>query len=366
MPPSIQEKHGFYVIQYLENGVRKTISTRLIANEKNRLIVLKKSKEIESRLYIDKISGKLKPKELKTAITLSFAVKKFDKEHLSLKSHSHRRNYNFAMEHLINVIGRKKLVTEITTEDISKYIAYLKDRVRNATLHTYIRYAKMLFNFLADENIITKTPFRKRQTPRREEIEIEIFSQEDLDLLLNYTYEKDIKLFRCFSMLLGTRPIDLLNLKYEDIKLEQRKINIRMAKTGNLIVFPIYDELGMFLIDNFNSELNKDSKEKLFNGYTVSQLGKRFRRFLLYLKIPKSRRYTLKTFRKTFGTKMAALNIATKDLMYLLGHKEVETTMKYYIKAKSEEIGKKINFESKKFYKIEKKCRRSADGVQTD
>ncbi len=44
---------------------------------------------------------------------------------------------------------------------------------------------------------------------------------------------------------------------------------------------------------------------------------------------------------------MAAINIPTKDLMYLMGHREVETTMKYYIKAKAEEIGKRINIESK-------------------
>ena len=37
---------------------------------------------------------------------------------------------------------------------------------------------------------------------------------------------------------------------------------------------------------------------------------------------------------------MAALNIATKDLIYLMDHKEVETTMKYYVKAISEEIEK--------------------------
>ena len=45
---------------------------------------------------------------------------------------------------------------------------------------------------------------------------------------------------------------------------------------------------------------------------------------------------------------MAALNIPPKDLMYIMGHREISTTMKYYVKAKSEEIEKRITAESKK------------------
>lgn len=139
----------------------------------------------------------------------------------------------------------------------------------------YIRYAKMLFNYLEDEDLIKKTPFRKRQIPRREDREIEIFSAEDLDTLFNYISGKDFELYKFLNLLLllGTRPIDLVNLRFEDIKLEQREINIQMAKTGNLIVFPIYDELGKFLINNFTEFKNGNAQGKLFKSFTVSHVG---------------------------------------------------------------------------------------------
>jgi hypothetical protein len=49
---------------------------------------------------------------------------------------------------------------------------------------------------------------------------------------------------------------------------------------------------------------------------------------------------------------MAALNIPPKDLMYIMGHRELSTNLKYYVKAKSEEIEKRITSESRKLLKI--------------
>ena len=254
------------------------------------------------------------------------------------------------MNYLKQVISENKLVSEITTEDISKFIVLLRDSRTNSTMHTYIKYAKMLFNYLQEENYIVKTPFRKRQTPRRDELEVEVFTKDDIKLILDHVYAKDKKMYVCFSLLLliGTRPIDLINLTYGDIKLEEKKIVIKMAKTGNLIMFPIYEDLGNFLLEVYPNILNEPVDKLLFDNYTVPYIGQKFRRLLSHLKISKERGYTLKTFRKTFGTNMAALNIPPKDLMYIMGHSVLSTTMKYYVKAKSEEIEKRITAESKK------------------
>jgi integrase len=356
---SLQIRNNKFVIQYYHNGTKRTRSTGLLATEENKLKAEKMKELIESKLISSYDIPENGSKKQAEEMTLSEAIEKFKKVHLSLKSISHRRNFGFVMEHLKGIIGKDILISDITTEHISDFIGYLKARVSNATLHTYIRYAKMLFNYLEDEDLIKKTPFRKRQIPRREDREIEIFGAEDLDTLFNYISGKDFELYKFLNLLLllGTRPIDLVNLRFEDIKLEQRKINIQMAKTGNLIVFPIYDELGKFLINNFTEFKNGNAQGKLFKSFTVSHVGKKFRRYLKVLKIPKTKRYTLKTFRKTFGTNMAAINIPTKDLMYLMGHREVETTMKYYIKAKAEEIGKRINIESKRLIEMPPKLK---------
>jgi len=355
---SILIKKEKYYIQYYLNGVRKTISTRLNVNEKNKKLVLKMKKEIEDRLKQEKLYSSNKNNNLNKDNNLNLklhdAIDKFNDVHLSLRSLSHRRNYQYSMNHLKNAINENKYVSEITTEDISKFIIILKDKVKNSTMHTYLRYAKMLFNYLEEENYILKTPFRKRQTPRKEDLEIEVFSKDDLKLILDYVLSVDHKMYVFLSMLLlmGTRPIDLINLKFGDIKLDQKKIVIRMAKTGNIILFPLYENLSKFILKEFPNILNEPLNKLLFENYTVSHVGKKYRKFLRHLKIPKEKKFTLKTFRKTFGTNMAALNIPTKDLMYIMGHREVSTSMKYYVKAKSEEIEKRITSESKKLLQI--------------
>ncbi|MCX6159312.1 MAG: tyrosine-type recombinase/integrase [Ignavibacteriae bacterium] len=352
---SIQIKNGKYYIQFYINGIRKTKSTGLEISEKNEKLILKTKKEIEDRLKREKLCSV--NKSYNTNIKLNDAISRFNNVHITLRSISHQRNYRFSMNYLKEVISENKYVTEITTEDISKFILVLKNKLTNSSMHTYIRYAKMLFNYLEEENYIPKTPFRKRQTPRREDIEIEVFTKADINEILDYANSNDYKMYVFLSLLLliGTRPIDLVNLKYGDIKLEQKRIVIKMAKTGNLILFPIYAELGNFLLEVFPDILKEPHDKLLFEGYSVSHVGKKYRKFLRRLKISKEKRYTLKTFRKTFGTNMASLNIPTKDLMYIMGHREVGTTMKYYIQPKSEEIEKRITSESQKLIGIAEK-----------
>lgn len=352
---SIQVKNGKYYIQYYISGVRKTKSTGLEVSEKNQKLILKIKNEIEDRLKREKFYSV--NQNHNSNIKLHEAISKFNNVHITLRSISHQKNYRLSMNYLTEVIGKNKSVTEITTEDISKFIIVLKNKLTNSSMHTYIRYAKMLFNYLEEENFISKTPFRKRQTPRREDIEVEVFTKDDINLILDYVNTNDHKMYVFLSMLLliGTRPIDLVNLTYGDIKLMQKRIVIKMAKTGNLILFPIYEDLKNFLLEVFPNILNEPPDKLIFENYTVTYVGQKYRRILRRLKIPKDKGYTLKTFRKTFGTNMASLNIPTKDLMYIMGHREVTTTMKYYVHPKSEEIEKRITLESQKLIEIAEK-----------
>lgn len=57
--------------------------------------------------------------------------------------------------------------------------------------------------------------------------------------------------------------------------------------------------------------------------------------------------YDLNTY-----TEKKCLSYNLKSFFNFLGHREVETTMKFYIKAKAEEIGKRINLESKKLIEM--------------
>lgn len=345
---SILIKRNKYIVQYYLNGIKKSKSTGLTVSEKNLKIVRQLKKELDGKIIISKHTNNNSIID-NNAIKLSEAIEKFDKIHLKLKSVSHQNNYKWAMQYLRNAIGEDKPVTDITTEDISQYISLLKPIVSNSTMHTYIRYAKMLFNYLAEENHIVKTPFRKRQTPRREDTVVEVFSLDDLNKLLNHAQSVDYKMYKFMSMLMliGTRPIDLINLKYGDFNFDQNQIVIRMAKTGNVIHFPIYQDLMNFILNQFPEVVSAPREHRLFPDYTVEHVGKKFRKFLRQLKIEKSKRYTLKTFRTTFGSNMAKLNMPVKELMYLMGHREVETTMKYYVKAQASEIGKRINTELK-------------------
>ena len=146
---SIQIKRDKYIVQYYLNGMKKSKSTGLPVNDKNLKIVKQLKKELEDKIIISK-HNKVNSLLNKHTINLSEAIDKFNKVHLSLKSVSHQRNFTWSMRYLTSVVEEDRPVTDITTEDISEYISVLKPKVSNSTLHTYITYVKMLFNYLAE------------------------------------------------------------------------------------------------------------------------------------------------------------------------------------------------------------------------
>ena len=61
------------------------------------------------------------------------------------------------------------------------------------------------------------------------------------------------------------------------------------------------------------------------------------------LELALNKLFNLKTFRKTFATKLAEEGIDGLVVAYLLGHTSVNTTTKYYINKKARVIKNSLN-----------------------
>ena len=82
--------------------------------------------------------------------------------------------------------------------------------------------------------------------------------------------------------------------------------------------------------------------EKVFKKYNVERIGKTFRKILNETGL-KDESYNLKTFRKTFATRLADEGISEVDLADLLGHTSISTTRQYYKKKNAGAIRKRID-----------------------
>jgi integrase/recombinase XerD len=129
----------------------------------------------------------------------------------------------------------------------------------------------------------------------------------------------------------GLRPFELCNLKVKDIDLEQRRIYPTTAKNGSARTLKISNSLQMMLQNHINKH-RLSLNDKLFKG-TAENYGKYYRQMRNNL-AEKLGKPTLKTvrlydFRHYYATRLYA---KTRDILYVkqqLGHKKIETTLKY-------------------------------------
>ena len=338
---SLYKKRGKWHIDYWVNGKRHTKNTGIKANPDTKKKATRIKREIEDALSSPEVMDNHSSTQ---TLEEAYGFCLNNKFNPSLYSKSHIDKFKIAMKRFKNIVDRNKSIQDITRSDISTFIATVKPEISNATLHTYIRYLKIFFNFLVDEELIKKTPISKKLIPKREKNAIIVFTNNEVNLILKESIERDENLYDIFMLLLltGLRPIDLMNLKSEDFNLKKRIIRVKVSKSSKEILFPIYNELEEFIDRRLLSKL-KFSKGLIFNGYSVEKVGDKFQEIKNKLNIPRNYKYTLKTFRKTFATRMASLGVPIFDVANLLGHDSIKTTTQYYTEADIESLRNRLN-----------------------
>lgn len=345
---SIVKFRNIYYISYKINGKRTMTSTKLAVSKNNLSKARKIKKDIEDRIeniFKDPeviVSNILSPEK---NISFSEAMDLCIEERIKGKTHTHLRNFNISMNHFLKVLPSDILIGEINSGHIVKFINILKPKVANATMHNYIRYIKILFNYLVEEDYLIKSPVKKKLIPKLKRNNIVTFDKTDLEDILKIAKERDPLYFNCLMMLLltGLRPVDLIRLKISDFDFSRMQINVRISKTSKEIKFPIFDELQLFIKENMQIEFDKDRTDFVFKGFSVETISRRFRRIKKVLMINEKYVITLKTFRKTFATGMAARGLSIQEVANLLGHDSTTTTERYYADVITEGLRKKIN-----------------------
>ena len=332
------EKRGLWYFDIIVEGKRITKNTYLKATRANIKEADKIIKEVEDMVASKKYL-------LSTGKSLVQFVDIFKREHLSLKSESHQGVFKDALGHFYKIVPRETKLDEITSEHTARFIEHLKPLVTNSTLLTYITYMKIFFNYLVEEEIISRNPFRKKQIPKRIKNNIVFFNEKMIEDIMNLAKERDINYYKFLRMLLltGQRPIDVLNLTVGSVDLENNIINFNISKTQKQILFPIYNDLRHFIDTDLAYICDMDGDQKIFYNFNSEIVHKRFQRIKKSLGIIEKNIYTLKTFRKTFASFLASKGIDKTKIADLLGHEDVSTTRKYYSAVSTENLRNELN-----------------------
>ena len=326
--PSLYKKRGTWHIAYFVDGKRAVKNTKLKATESTKREAVKLKTEIENLLDSKRyVTGNN---------TLQAMCDKYRNEHLTLKSKSHQDMFHNCMTHFTKIVSLDTNVEEINSAQIAEFIIHLSSRVSNATLHTYMSYLKMLFNFLVEEDFILKTPVKKNQIPAKVKKEIVYFDKDELKSIFDLAKSRDEQYYIFLKMLrlTGQRPGDVLKLKksnFDMINPKKGTILVNVSKTKTQLYFPIYKELRSFITEEMKFINDLADDDFIFGQFNDEIVHKRFQRLKATLNLKGEKNtYTLKTFRKTLASVLATKGMVDSQLSILLAHENVGTTKKYY------------------------------------
>ncbi len=198
---------------------------------------------------------------------------------------------------------------------------------------------RKFFTFLKDNQIIETNPAETVKGPIKEERDPEVLFRNEYKALL---YEASINI-RDYAILMtflqtGVRVGELVNLKIDDIDLENRLLVVRQGKGRKDRTIPLEDQVIKALKTYLQSRKTNLAtsyiidEDTLFLAKNGTSLDVRTVRYLVNKYVKKAgirKKASVHTLRHTFGTHKVDKGMSIPTLKELLGHKKIETTFKY-------------------------------------
>ena len=227
-----------------------------------------------------------------------------------------------------------------TTELLYKGEKIPNTRLAQNTKAHYFTAFKTMLSAALKKKLITEHPAEKLSISIQE-TNPEYLTVDEMKKLINtkMNFSNDIVsafLFTCFT---GLRKVDIVNLKFTDIK--ENQIQIRQQKTTNYVYVPLSADAQKII------ELQKQKcyeNDIVFQlpialNYINEKLNEWFKKAGIELT---NRHITYHSARHTFAMLLLDAGIQIQNISKLLGHKSINTTM-IYQKIKDKELKNSIN-----------------------
>ena len=219
-------------------------------------------------------------------------------------------------------------VGDITLNKLEAFKGYLLNErhLANATVNRYRAMLSKIFNLGIQNKSITANPITDLKKLKVRNLKTRFLTLDEEARLYNtvaktHPYLKNI--ITC-ALQTGMRKGEILNLKWVNIDMEYRFIELLETKSGKSRRIPISDSL----YDVLNS-LPITSEYVFVNPETNKPYTDLKRSFKTVLKQAGIYNFRFHDLRHTFATRLAECNIDLIVIKELLGHSKIDTTMRY-------------------------------------
>ncbi len=223
-------------------------------------------------------------------------------------------------------------IRKITTEKLREYLAdYQKiNNCGKVTIDNVRRNLSSFFSWLEDEDYIVKSPIRRIHKVRTGTTVKETFSDENIEILRDGCVEKRDLAIIDLLYSTGMRVGELVNLDIDDINFEERECVV--YGKGNKERRVYFDARTKIHLQQY-IETRTDSNPALFvtinspyERLKISGVEIRLRELGRKLNIDKVHPHK---FRRSMATRAIDKGMPIEQVQKLLGHQQIDTTMKY-------------------------------------
>ena len=257
----------------------------------------------------------------------------------TLRTRDAWRNGNSRKTNMINAghftesHGRSFPTSKITSALVNQFAVDLEeDGKSNATINRCISAISTVLNHCADDELCQRPPKFKRR--KESEGRILFYTKEDVNQLCHASVDvfdrKDLAEIIQFAAYTGMRQGELFKLKARDIDLSLNTIHVGglpdfVTKAANYRAVPIHERLVSSLQDRLE---DVSPNVAVFDDWTTKdQLLRAFNKVRRHIGLPEG--YCFHSLRHSFATWHAEAGTPMRTLMGLMGHKRVETTLRY-------------------------------------
>ena len=236
--------------------------------------------------------------------------------------------------HFSRLRGLSFPVAEITRSVMSGVCIELEDESKShATINRIVSAVSTVLHHCADDELIPQpSKFRRyKESEGRALFFTKPEVEQMYDAAVSVFHRKDIAELTLIASYSGARQGELLKLKRRDVDFGLNTIHIGglpdvKTKAANYRAVPIHDRVRNLLDEKCSQLANAD----LVFGNDWSDKDQLLRAFKKLVKfINKEDGYVFHCLRHSFGTWCAEAGVPVRTIMDLMGHKRIETTLRY-------------------------------------
>jgi integrase len=248
------------------------------------------------------------------------------------------RDYFRFYNKFIETFPEQMPCTTITKLSVEKWLNQIKKlKLKRNSIFGYYKQLNHFLNFLFEYNYLPMFKINRDVKPKPEIVEKIIIEIEDLALIFYMLAlcEKNENFKNMITILFytGLRASDVLSLKIEDVNIKETTLRYYSPKKK------IYREVAFHqnLVPIFEGIKQQREKGKAVDYKNVESLQRAIRRYFEQIGLT-GKRYTSRSFRKTFITIAKRRGMDETTVKELVGHAHTSVTDKFYNKIDTEQM----------------------------